>query len=141
MINLLRLAVTAPLLGYATWCDLRTWYVSDYIWVAGLVVATILDVLGLFTGSVGWVDLGGVGLLFGAVLLLDRFTHVGGADKFAVLTVAALNPGLLFTAYYMVTLASVTCVLMLVTRREAGSLSPRPQRLLLVDALRLRIRG
>jgi Flp pilus assembly protein protease CpaA len=118
MINLLRLAITAPLLGYAAYCDLKTWYVSDYVWVAGLVAAVVLDAWGLFTGSVGWVDLVGVGLLFGAVLLLDRLTHVGGADKLAVLTVAALNPGLLFTAYYMATLAMVTCVLMLITRRK-----------------------
>jgi Flp pilus assembly protein protease CpaA len=116
LIEWISVAATAPLLAYATYSDLRSFYVSDYLWAAGLIVAALINAAGLWLSLIAWVDLLGVAILIGSVLLLGAFTHLGGADKLAIVTVGALNPGLLFSAYYLVTLALTTMVLSVVMR-------------------------
>ena len=118
LIEWLSAAATVPLLIYATISDVRSSYVSDYVWVVGLVAAALINVAGLWLRWISVIDLIGVGVLIGAVLILDRFTHLGGADKLAIVTVAALNPSLLFSVYYLVTLASSTLLISLFMKRR-----------------------
>lgn len=87
----LRLVLALGMLGLATYWDLKTREISDYLWIAFGAASAVLI---LFTPNIGSALIGaGISLIVApVVLLIWRFGLFGGADALGIIVLAALAP-------------------------------------------------
>jgi len=93
LVPLVRLAVSAALLLYASACDVATREVPDWIWVLGIPACVLLDGVDLYLGGLAPLALVasvGTAFLLGSVLCVIGF--YGGADGRALILMAAALP-------------------------------------------------
>jgi len=88
-----RILLSLVMLGYTSWVDMRTREIYDLIWLVFGGLGLVIDAYEVYTGALPLWGLG-VSLAFSAAvsLLLGYMGLFGGADVFAFITMAILNP-------------------------------------------------
>ncbi len=91
----LRLILSLSMLGLATYWDLKTREISDFLWIAFGGASAVLILFSPDMGST-LVSVGISLIVAPVVLLIWRFGLFGGADAFGLIVLAALAPEFTF---------------------------------------------
>jgi preflagellin peptidase FlaK len=88
-----RILLSLVMLGYTSWVDMKTREIYDLIWVIFGALGLIICVYEVYTGTLPFWGLG-ISIVFSAILslVLGYMGLFGGADVFAFITLAILNP-------------------------------------------------
>jgi preflagellin peptidase FlaK len=88
-----RILLSLVMLGYTSWIDMKTREIYDLIWVIFGALGFIINVYEVYTGTLPFWGLG-ISIVFSAILslFLGYIGLFGGADVFAFIALALLNP-------------------------------------------------
>lgn len=97
---ILRTVLALSMLGMGCYWDLKNREITDYLWVVfGLAALILVFVSSDMTGTLLTM---GVALIVAPVsMLIWRLGYFGGADAFSLIVLAALAPGLSFSAGFV----------------------------------------
>lgn len=88
-----RVLLSLVMLGYTSWIDMKTREIYDLVWIIFGALGLILGIYEIYTGAISIWGLG-IALVFSAILsfVLGYVGLFGGADVFAFIALALLNP-------------------------------------------------
>jgi prepilin peptidase CpaA len=125
LVDVLTLIGPVMLLGIATWCDLRTREIPDWISVALVLIGITAAGFG-WAGVRWWMVLSGLllGVLIGFALF--RFAKFGGGDAKLIAGIGAiLGPvGLLFSLFWMAVAGGVLALIAMIRGQRDYAYGP-----------------
>ena len=88
-----RVILSLVMLGYTSWIDMKTREIYDLVWIIFGGIGLILGIYEIYTGAISMLGLG-LALVFSAIVsfVLGYAGLFGGADVFAFIALALLNP-------------------------------------------------